>query len=148
MQTTKHMIDNRDQTVADHLRQNLTRADFLRVVSAYFSIYGYKTLQDDSRPPFVTPATTTAIPAYPPRHSRAGGNPEGSEARHPSPSLQRKGTRSEANAGDAQRGRVGLSHQRPIRRQYLRLLQHRLRSLFLHIRRIPVLTQHSPHQHT
>ena len=41
------MIDNRDETVADHLRRNLTDADFLRVVSAYFSIYGYETLQDE-----------------------------------------------------------------------------------------------------
>ena len=41
------MIDNRDDTVADHLRRNLTHADFLRVVSAYFSIYGYETLQDE-----------------------------------------------------------------------------------------------------
>ncbi len=47
MQPAKHMIDNRDETVADHLRRNLTNADFLRVVSAYFSIYGYETLQDE-----------------------------------------------------------------------------------------------------
>ena len=47
MQSSKHMIDNRDETVADHLRRNLTHADFLRVVSAYFSIYGYETLQDE-----------------------------------------------------------------------------------------------------
>ena len=39
------MIDNRDETVADHLRSNLNNAEFFRIVSAYFAIYGYETLQ-------------------------------------------------------------------------------------------------------
>ena len=47
MPLSKHMIDNRDDTVADHLRRNLSQADFLHMVSAYFSIYGYELLQTE-----------------------------------------------------------------------------------------------------
>ena len=47
MHNSKHMIDNRDETVADHLRRNLANADFFRIVSAYFSIYGYELLQPE-----------------------------------------------------------------------------------------------------
>ena len=47
MPLSKHMIDNRDDTVADHLRRNLSQADYLHMVSAYFSIYGYELLQPE-----------------------------------------------------------------------------------------------------
>ena len=42
----KHILDNRTHTVADHLRQNLRDAQAFRLVSAYFSIYGYELLAD------------------------------------------------------------------------------------------------------
>ena len=47
MQTPKYMIDNRDETVAEHLRRSLSNADYLRMVSAYFSIYGFELLQPE-----------------------------------------------------------------------------------------------------
>ena len=42
----QHILDNRTHTVADYLRKNLQRADAFRLVSAYFSIYGYAQLED------------------------------------------------------------------------------------------------------
>ena len=39
-------MDNRTHTVADYLRKNLQSADAFRLVSAYFSIYGYAQLED------------------------------------------------------------------------------------------------------
>lgn len=42
----QHILDNRTHTVADYLRKNLHSADAFRLVSAYFSIYGYEQLED------------------------------------------------------------------------------------------------------
>ncbi|MXY92048.1 MAG: ATP-dependent helicase [Caldilineaceae bacterium SB0670_bin_27] len=42
----QHILDNRTHTVADYLRKNLQSADAFRLVSAYFSIYGYAQLED------------------------------------------------------------------------------------------------------
>ena len=42
----RHILDNRTRTVADYLRKNLQSADAFRLVSAYFSIYGYAQLAD------------------------------------------------------------------------------------------------------
>ena len=42
----RHILDNRTQTVADYLRKCLTGSDAFRLVSAYFSIYGYGELAD------------------------------------------------------------------------------------------------------
>ena len=42
-----HILDNRKRTVADYLRQCLGSADAFRLVSAYFSIYGYELLADE-----------------------------------------------------------------------------------------------------
>ena len=41
------VLDNRAATVADFLRERLPAADRFRVVSAYFSIYGYDLLADE-----------------------------------------------------------------------------------------------------
>ncbi len=49
MQHDKHILDNRDRTVADYLRTHLPDATVFRLVSAYFSIYGYETLQGQLR---------------------------------------------------------------------------------------------------
>ena len=46
MITTRHIIDNEQATVADHLRRNLGDADAFDFVSAYFSIYGYELLMN------------------------------------------------------------------------------------------------------
>ena len=46
MKEYAHILDNREHTVADYLRECLHTADALRVVSAYFSIYGYHLLAD------------------------------------------------------------------------------------------------------
>ena len=42
----QHILDNRTHTVADYLRKNLWDADDFRLVSAYFSIYGYAQLEE------------------------------------------------------------------------------------------------------
>ena len=42
----KHILDNRARTVAEYLRSHLRDASTLRMVSAYFSIYGYGLLAD------------------------------------------------------------------------------------------------------
>lgn len=42
----QHIIDNRDNKVADYLAQSMVFADSLDVVSAYFTIYGYELLED------------------------------------------------------------------------------------------------------
>ncbi|MYH60520.1 MAG: ATP-dependent helicase [Caldilineaceae bacterium SB0675_bin_29] len=42
----QHILDNRTHTVADYLRKNLWDADEFRLVSAYFSIYGYAQLEE------------------------------------------------------------------------------------------------------
>ena len=47
MITTRHIIDNEQATVADHLRRHLGDADAFDFVSAYFSIYGYELLMDE-----------------------------------------------------------------------------------------------------
>ena len=39
-----HVLDNRDVTVVDYLREHLDDADEFSIVSAYFSIYGYDLL--------------------------------------------------------------------------------------------------------
>ena len=46
MKEYAHILDNRVHTVADYLRESLHTADALRVVSAYFSIYGYDLLAE------------------------------------------------------------------------------------------------------
>ena len=46
MQNRQHIIDNRDNRVADYLAQSMAFADSLDVVSAYFTIYGYELLED------------------------------------------------------------------------------------------------------
>ena len=40
------ILDNHEPNVADHLRDNLRGADVFRLVSAYFSIYGYELLAE------------------------------------------------------------------------------------------------------
>ena len=45
--TTRHIIDNEQETVADHLRRTLGVAAAFDFVSAYFSIYGYELLMDE-----------------------------------------------------------------------------------------------------
>ena len=47
MSTSRHMIDNEQQTVADHLRRDLGVSEAFDFVSAYFSIYGYELLMDE-----------------------------------------------------------------------------------------------------
>ena len=47
MTTDKHILDNRDHSVVDYLKQRLVNAGPLRIVSAYFSIYGYQLLQEE-----------------------------------------------------------------------------------------------------
>ncbi len=42
----RHILDNRTRTVAEYLRRNLRDAQAFRLVSAYFSIYGYGLLAD------------------------------------------------------------------------------------------------------
>ncbi len=42
-----HILDNRKRTVADYLHQGLGTADSFRLVSAYFSIYGYGLLANE-----------------------------------------------------------------------------------------------------
>ena len=47
MPLQNRIIDNRDATLADHLRRNLICADTFNLASAYFTIYGYELLADD-----------------------------------------------------------------------------------------------------
>ena len=47
MQKHRHILDNRCGTVADYLREWLSAADVFRLVSAYFTIYGYEALQNE-----------------------------------------------------------------------------------------------------
>ena len=42
----EHILDNRDRRVADYLRGPLRDADLFRVVSAFFTIYGFELLED------------------------------------------------------------------------------------------------------
>ena len=46
-QKDKHILDNRLNTVVDYLRAHLPTADIFRLVSAYFTIYGYEALQSE-----------------------------------------------------------------------------------------------------
>ena len=63
----QHIIDNRTHTVADYLRKNLQSANAFRLVSAYFSIYGYEELEnaldtvDDVRFLFGDPASVEDV---------------------------------------------------------------------------------------
>ena len=43
----RHIIDNEQETVADHLRRSLGASEAFDFVSAYFSIYGYELLMDE-----------------------------------------------------------------------------------------------------
>ena len=47
MSVYEHILDNRDRMVADYLRKQLSDADVFRLVSAYFSIYGYEQLAEE-----------------------------------------------------------------------------------------------------
>ena len=47
MRTRTHVLDNRDLKVVDFLRAELASAEQFRIVSAYFSIYGYELLADE-----------------------------------------------------------------------------------------------------
>ena len=47
MITTRHIIDNEQASVADHLRRHLSGADTFDFVSAYISIYGYELLMNE-----------------------------------------------------------------------------------------------------
>ena len=42
----EHILDNRDRTVVDYLRGGLSDAGLFRVVSAFFTIYGFELLED------------------------------------------------------------------------------------------------------
>ena len=42
-----HILDNQTRSVADYLRPNLRDAEAFRLVSAYFTIYGYELLADE-----------------------------------------------------------------------------------------------------
>ena len=46
-QKDKHILDNRLNTVVDYLRGHLPTAEIFRLVSAYFTIYGYEALQNE-----------------------------------------------------------------------------------------------------
>ena len=43
----EHILDNRQRRVVDYLRQHLSAAEVFRLVSAYFTIYGYEALQSE-----------------------------------------------------------------------------------------------------
>ena len=47
MQRYEHILDNYSRPVVDYLRQGLANATVFRLVSAYFSIYGYEALQHE-----------------------------------------------------------------------------------------------------
>ena len=42
----EHILDNRDRTVVDYLRGGLSDTELFRVVSAFFTIYGFELLED------------------------------------------------------------------------------------------------------
>ena len=46
MATDQHILDNRTRRLVDYLDQHLPAAQIFRIVSAYFSVYGYEALQD------------------------------------------------------------------------------------------------------
>ena len=46
-QKDKHILDNRLNTVVNYLRAHLPAAEIFRLVSAYFTIYGYEALQSE-----------------------------------------------------------------------------------------------------
>ena len=46
MATDEHILDNRTRRLVDYLRQHLPASQVFRIVSAYFSVYGYEALQD------------------------------------------------------------------------------------------------------
>ena len=45
----EHILDNRRHSVADFLRAHLSYAEVYRLVSAYFTIYGYEALESELR---------------------------------------------------------------------------------------------------
>ncbi len=47
MPENKYILDNREHTVVDHLRVQLSGAEKFRIVSAYLTIYGYDLLADE-----------------------------------------------------------------------------------------------------
>ena len=49
MPAYEHILDNRGRAVADYLRARLPQAAAFRLVSAYFTIYGYELLADELR---------------------------------------------------------------------------------------------------
>lgn len=49
LSTYEHILDNRHRSVADFLREHLSDADVYRLVSAYFTIYGYEALESELR---------------------------------------------------------------------------------------------------
>ena len=49
MPAYNHILDNRGRAVADYLRARLPQAAAFRLVSAYFTIYGYALLADELR---------------------------------------------------------------------------------------------------
>ena len=49
MAECEHILDNRQRCVVDYLRQHLSAAEVFRLVSAYFTIYGYEALQSELR---------------------------------------------------------------------------------------------------
>ena len=46
MTTDEHILDNCARRLVDYLRQHLPASQVFRIVSAYFSVYGYEALQD------------------------------------------------------------------------------------------------------
>ena len=46
MATDQHILDNRARRLVDYLQQHLPATQIFRIVSAYFSVYGYEALQD------------------------------------------------------------------------------------------------------
>lgn len=46
MTTDQHILDNRARRLVDYLGQHLPATQVFRIVSAYFSVYGYEALQD------------------------------------------------------------------------------------------------------
>ena len=47
MSSNEHILDNRRSAVVDYLRKRLSCAETFRLVSAYFSIYGYEVLAEE-----------------------------------------------------------------------------------------------------
>ena len=46
MATDEHILDSRTRRLVDYLRRHLPASHVFRIVSAYFSVYGYEALQD------------------------------------------------------------------------------------------------------